>query len=46
MRAPRQATCRTTFPIETTTYELAAAIKGWSFGIDPSQEMTGGACDG
>jgi hypothetical protein len=33
-----------TFPIETDAYELAAKINGWEFGIDPSQEMTDGAC--
>lgn len=32
------------YPIETDAYQLAAAINGWSFGIDPSQEMTSGAC--
>lgn len=44
-----QRTCsdlpHSTFPSETTAYELAKAINGWYFGVDPSQEMVDGACN-
>lgn len=35
-----------TYPIETSAYDLAQRIEGWSFGINPAQAVTSGACPG
>jgi hypothetical protein len=32
------------FPIETDAYDLAQRTEGWSFGINPVQEMVQGVC--
>jgi hypothetical protein len=44
----QQAVCsdvrNSTNPIETSTYKLAVAYYGWSFGVDPTEALTNGGC--
>jgi hypothetical protein len=35
---------KSTGPIETSTYQLAAAYYGWSFGVVPTDVLTNGGC--